>query len=195
MKDAALVVVDFLYDFIDGSLACLNAETAAQESLKFIDKMTEGSDTDQVGIHDTFPILFVCDHHPKDHCSFKPQGGIWPPHCVAGTHGAEIHEALAPHAKEEFTFYKGEDKTTEQYSGFEGVNEAGQSLSEVLDLMDIKNVYVCGIATEFCVLNTCKDLKKSGYNVHLLSSCLGYVDAEGHAKTIADMKLEGFHVI
>jgi len=195
MKDAALVVVDILYDFIDGSLACQNAETAAKESLAFIDKMTEGSDTDQVGIHDTFPILFVCDHHPKDHCSFKEQGGVWPPHCVEGTHGAEIHASLAPHSKEEFTFYKGQDKAVEQYSGFEGVNEAGQSLSEVLELMDIKNVYVCGIATEYCVLNTCKDLRKAGYNVHVLSSCLGYVEKAGHEKTLSDLKAEGYHIL
>ena len=196
LKDAALVVVDMLYDFIDGSLACLNADEAVAESVKFIDKMTDGTDTDQTGIHDTFPILFILDHHPADHCSFKAQGGIWPEHCVQGTHGAEIHESLAGHAKEEFCFYKGTDPSVEQYSGFEGVNEVGQSLSEVLDIMDIKNVYVCGIATEFCVLNTCKDLKKAGFNVHLLTSCLAYVDKAGHEKTLEDMKAEGgYHLI
>lgn len=196
LKDAALVVVDMLYDFIDGSLACQNANEAVAKTAEFIDMMTEGSDTDQVGIHDTFPILFVCDHHPSDHCSFTEQGGIWPPHCVQGTHGADIHEALSGHVREEFTFNKGTDKTCEQYSGFEGVNECGQSLGEVLDIMDIKNAYVCGIATEYCVLNTCKDLKKAGINVHLLSSCLGYVEKEGHDRTLEQMKAEGgYHII
>jgi len=195
LKDAALVVVDMLYDFIDGSLACQNAENAVNESLAFIDKMTEGSDTDQVGIHDTFPILYVCDHHPANHSSFKEFGGIWPAHCVKGTRGAEIHSLLAPHAKEEFTFYKGTDPKVEQYSGFEGMNDAQQSLGEVLELMDIKNVYVCGIATEYCVLNTCNDLKKAGFNVHLLTNCLAYVDKAGHDKTLSDMKEIGFHLI
>ena len=147
-KDSALVVVDMLYDFIDGSMACLNADNAVAASLQWIDRETAGAaDLDESGIHSTLPILFVCDHHPADHCSFAAQGGPWPPHCVQDTHGGAIHEALLPHAREEFTFYKGENQALEQYSGFEGVNAAGQTLGEVLTLMDIRTVYVCGIAT------------------------------------------------
>ena len=158
MKDTALIVVDMLYDFIDGSMACHHAEEAVQASLAFIDKVTADTETDPTGVHDTFPILFVCDHHPENHCSFIAQGGPWPPHCVAGTHGGAIHKDLEPHALEELIFYKGEDPGKEQYSGFEGKNVAGQSLGEVLSLLDIKTVYVCGIATEYCVKNTAEDL-------------------------------------
>ena len=120
MQNSALVVVDMLYDFIDGSLACQNAESAVEQAVKFIASQTKGMGGDEHEILDTFPILFVRDHHPADHSSFKENGGTWPVHCVAGTHGGEIHENLTPYVNEELTFDKGCEKSQEQYSGFDG---------------------------------------------------------------------------
>ena len=194
MKNSALVVVDMLYDFIDGSLACQNSEEAVRQTLAFIDKQTSGQGGEDHEILDTFPILFIRDHHPADHSSFNEQGGIWPVHCVAGTHGGEIHKDLLPYVSEELTFDKGCDKAVEQYSGFEGVNDAGQSLGEILELLDTTDVYVCGIATEYCVRNTCEDLQKAGFKVHLLKSCIGYVDYEGHIKALEEMASEGISI-
>lgn len=191
MKNSALTVVDMLYDFIDGSLACSNAEKAVAETLKYIDSQTKGQGGEDHEILDTFPILFIRDHHPADHSSFKEHGGIWPAHCVAGTHGGEIHEDLKPYAVEELIFDKGCEKAVEQYSGFEGVNNAGQSLGEILGLLDTTDVYVCGIATEYCVRNTCEDLLKAGFRVHLLKDCIAYVDYEGHLKALEEMAEEG----
>lgn len=194
MRNSALVVVDMLYDFIDGSLACQNADNAVEETLKFIDSQTKGQGGEDHEILDTFPILFIRDHHPADHSSFKEQGGIWPVHCVAGTHGGDIHKDLLPYVREELTFDKGCDRETEQYSGFEGVNNAGQSLGEILELLDTTDVYVCGIATEYCVRNTCEDLMKAGFKVRLLSECIAYVDHEGHKKALQEMAEEGISV-
>ena len=194
MRNNALVVVDMLYDFIDGSLACQNADNAIKETLKFLDAQTKGQGGDEHEILDTFPILFIRDHHPADHSSFKEQGGIWPVHCVAGTRGGEIHEALMPYVREELTFDKGCDKEVEQYSGFEGINNAEQSLGEVLELLDTTDVYVCGIATEFCVRNTCEDLLKAGFKVHLLSECIAYVDHDGHVKALDEMRANGIGI-
>ena len=195
MKDSALVVVDMLHDFIDGSMACKNASEAVDSSLAFIEKQTAGIEADKDAIQERFPILFVRDYHPSNHSSFLENGGIWPPHCVQGSYGAEIAEVLAPYASEEFTFYKGFEKDKEQYSGFESINEAGQSLYDVMDIMDIKNVYVCGIATEYCVKNTCMDLLKAGYTVWLLQDCLGYVDYEGHLEALKEMKTAGIRLL
>lgn len=195
-KNTALVVVDELYDFIDGSLACINAETAVKETLRFIDTHTEAQEGDKdVEILDTFPILFIRDHHPADHSSFVGFGGTWPVHCVAGTHGGEIHEELKPYVSEELTFDKGCDKALEQYSGFEGKNSAGQPLGEILELLDVKTAYVCGIATEFCVRNTCEDLLKAGFKVKLLTKALAYVSEQGHEKALEEMKAEGIELI
>ena len=194
MTNKALAVVDMLYDFIDGSLACQNAEEAVRQTLRFIDSQTKGQGGEDHEILDTFPILFIRDHHPADHSSFKEQGGIWPVHCVAGTHGGEIHSDLLPYASEELTFDKGCDKSVEQYSGFEARNSADQSLSEVLELLDTTDVYVCGIATEYCVRNTCEDLLKAGFKVHLLKDCIAYVDHDGHLKALEEMASEGISI-
>lgn len=194
MHNSALVVVDMLYDFIDGSLACQNADNAVRETLAYIDAKTKGQGGEDHEILDTFPILFIRDHHPADHSSFKEQGGIWPPHCVVGTRGGEIHNDLAPYASEELTFDKGCDKNTEQYSGFEAVNYADQPLSEVLELLDTTDVYICGIATEYCVRNTCEDLLKAGFKVHLLKDCVAYVDIQGHKKALEEMAAEGISI-
>ena len=195
MKDSALVVVDMLYDFIDGSMACQGADGAIAGTLKAIEKLTAGTDTDETGVHSTYPVLFVRDHHPAGHCSFTEQGGPWPPHCVQGTRGADVHEALAPYVKEDLTFFKGEDPAREQYSGFEGVNPAGQSLGEVLHLLDIQHVLVCGIATEYCVRNTAEDLLKDGFDVSVLKDTLAWVDATGHAEALQAMEQEGIHIL
>ena len=194
MRNSALIVVDMIYDFIDGSLACQNADQAVAETLKFIDAQTKGQGGEDHEILDTFPILFVRDHHPADHSSFKEQGGIWPSHCVAGTRGGEIHKALQPYVCEELTFDKGCDKAKEQYSGFEGENEAGQSLGEILELLDTDEIYVCGIATEYCVRNTCEDLFKAGFKVRLLKDCLAFVDHAGHLKALEEMASEGIRI-
>ena len=194
MKNNALIVVDMLYDFIDGSLACQNSEEAVRQTLRFIDSQTAGQGGEEHEILDTFPILFTRDYQPADHSSFAEQGGTWPTHCVAGTHGAEIHESLVPYVCEELTFDKGCDKSSEQYSGFEGQNNAEQSLGEILEMLDTTDVYVCGIATEYCVRNTCEELKKAGYKVHLLSDCLGYVDENGHRQALQEMSDNGICV-
>ena len=194
-KDSATVVVDMLYDFIDGSLACIGGEEAVEETRKFLEKNLEGEGDAAVEILDTKPVLFIRDHHPADHSSFKDFGGIWPAHCVAGTRGGEIHEKLLPFVNEDLTFYKGCDRAVEQYSGFDGRNPAGQPLGEVLSLMDIKTVYVCGIATEYCVRSTCEDLLKAGFKVQLLKDCLAYVNEEGHRKALEEMAAEGIELV
>ena len=183
MKDTALVVVDMLYDFIDGSLACQGADAAVAQTKAFIQA------------HPELPRLFVRDHHPANHSSFKENGGIWPPHCVQGTRGAAIHEDLAPYADDEgLIFCKGEDPAVEQYSGFDGRNEAGQSLGEVLRLMEVDKVLVCGIATEYCVRNTAEDLLKDGFKVTVLKDCLAWVDAQGHVDALKAMSEEGIRI-
>lgn len=184
MKDTALVVVDMLYDFIDGTLACQGADKAVANTLAFIKA------------HPELPRIFVRDHHPANHSSFAAQGGPWPPHCVQGTRGAQIHVDLEPYADDEgLVFFKGENPAQEQYSGYEGLNEAGQSMGEVLRLMEVEKVLICGIATEYCVRNTAEDLLKDGFKVSVLKDCLAWVDAQGHVKALEEMKKEGIRLL
>lgn len=179
-ENSAIVVVDELYDFIDGSMACHGAVDCVNNSTELLKKAAPNC-----------PIIFVCDHHPANHSSFVNQGGPWPPHCVQGTRGGEIAEELKPYIKDGLVFYKGTELAQEQYSGFEGRNDDGKSLNEALQQLDIKGIILIGIATEYCVRNTAEDLIKAGYKVFIKEDCLAWVDPEGHRKAISEMKSEG----
>ena len=61
--------------------------------------------------------------------------------------------------------------------------------------MDCKDVYVCGIATEFCVKNTVEDMLKGGLNVYIVEDCLAYVNEEGHKKALKEMKEDGAKIL
>ncbi|MCF0178290.1 MAG: isochorismatase family protein [Bacteroidales bacterium] len=183
-EKSSLVVVDMLNDFIDGSLACMNAENAVKVAVDYIEN------------HNDLEILYVADHHPANHSSFAEYGGIWPPHCVQGTFGAEVHKdfvQLSKSAKRpnvENTFFKGTDSAKEQYSGYEAVNDSGKKISDVA----AKKIIVCGIATEFCVKQTALDFLANGHDVTLLQEALGYVDKENHLQTIVELKKAGIKI-
>ncbi len=187
-RNSAIVVVDMLYDFIDGSLACQNADNAVKECRKFILSHKEHTWGEP-------PVIFIRDFHPSNHCSFAEQGGDWPVHCVEGTRGSEIHTDLQEFVEEDLTFFKGRNPQEEQYSGAEGKNLADQSLVDVLGIMDCEEVYVCGIATEFCVKNTAEDLLKAGFKVNLVKEALAWVDKNGHDKALKEMEAEGIRII
>lgn len=194
-ENSAIIIVDMIYDFIDGSLACLNADNAVKNTDAFLAKATGCADSiDADGISGSVPVAFIRDHHPENHCSFTDFGGIWPVHCVAGTRGGEIHSSLVKYVKEELVFDKGCDPDKEQYSGYEGRNAAEQSLGEVLGLLDVTDCYICGIATEYCVRNTAEDLLKAGFKVHVLKNCVAYVDEAGHKEALAAMISENISV-
>ena len=146
------VVVDMLYDFIDGTMACENAKEAVKASVYYINA------------NPIQKVFYVCDCHPADHSSFKENGGQWPAHCVEGTHGAEIHKAYGkivnaknrPEAGRNI-FLKGRYANKEQYSGFEGIDAQGKTLDSALAEANGGSkgtVSISGIATEFCIKET-----------------------------------------
>ena len=179
------VVVDMLYDFINGSLACGNAWNAVQKDIEYINA------------HQDQKVLYVVDHHPVNHSSFKEHGGIWPAHCVMQTHGGMIHEmyhnleneSLRP--DDENKFFKGTNPAREEYSGYLSHNRQGIELSTVLT----KNVVISGIATEYCVRETCYDLLKHGYKVSLIADALGYIDRQEHNRVIRELTRMGIKII
>jgi len=168
-----------LYDFIDGTLACGNAENAVHEVVKYINA------------HPDQRVIYIADSHPANHSSFKDFGGIWPVHCVAGTRGGAIHEAFytdvinlenRPNPATNI-FRKGFKVDEEQYSGFESVGPDGKQLKDVVG----KNLIISGIATEYCVKNTVVEFLNDGHDIELLASGLGYVDPKGHVETMQEL--------
>ncbi len=108
------------------------------------------------------PIFATRDWHPPDHCSFREQGGIWPSHSVAGSKGAEFHPDFHL-PRSAIVISKATDPKKEAYSAFEGT-----ILDERLRETGARRLFIGGLATDYCVLNTVRDATKRGYTVFLL---------------------------
>jgi len=133
-------------------------------------------------------VVATQDWHPPDHCSFQAQGGLWPPHCVAGTVGADFHPDLdvsrvALHVK------KATQPEREAYSDFEGEPH----LVEEFQRRGIKRVFVGGLATEYCVKATTLDALKYGFEAVVLTDAIRGVEVEpgDSEKALQEMQKAG----
>lgn len=133
------------------------------------------------------PVYVTRDWHPAGHCSFRERGGIWPPHCIAGTPGAAFAQDLVVPA-DSIVISKATDPAREAYSAF-----AGTGLDEHLRSAGTRRLFVGGLATDYCVLNTVKDALARGYSAVVLLDAIRAVDArrgDGDA-AIAEMRSLG----
>ena len=118
------------------------------------------------------PIFFTRDWHPPNHVSFRDQGGIWPPHCVQGTIGAGFHQNLAIPAGATI-ISKGDKPDTEAYSGFQGTD-----LETRLKKAGVKEIFLGGLATDYCVKESCLDAVRAGFAVNVLRDCVMAVNVK-----------------
>ena len=137
--------------------------------------------------HGTMPIFFTRDWHPHNHTSFKSHGGTWPPHCVQGTAGAEFHHALRIPVRS-IVISKGDDSDVEAYSAFQGTD-----LEERLKKLGADKVFLCGLATDYCVKESATDARRCGFEVEVIRDCIGAVNvAPGDGtKAISRMRRAG----
>jgi nicotinamidase-related amidase len=135
------------------------------------------------------PVFASRDWHPPGHCSFRAQGGPWPPHCLAGSEGAAFDRRLAlpPHT---VVVSKATDPAREAYSAFEGT-ELDRRLREA----DVTRLLVGGLATEYCVLATVRDGRAAGYAVVVLTDGIGAIDAEDGRRALAEMDRLGARLV
>lgn len=157
----ALLIVDVQRDFLPGgSLAVPAGDGVVAPLNRWIVRFgAEG-----------LPVFATRDWHPAGHCSFRPQGGTWPPHCVAGTAGAQFAAALALTA-DAGVISKATRPEADAYSGF-----AGTDLHQQLQHLGVKRLFVGGLATDYCVLKTVQDALSLGYAVMLLVDCIRAVE-------------------
>jgi nicotinamidase/pyrazinamidase len=149
----ALIVVDVQNDFCPGGpLAAPHGDQVVPVLNRYIKKF------EAVGAS----VIATRDWHPVNHSSFKPNGGIWPVHCVQNTAGAEFHSDL--HLPQDVLIIsKGTDPGSDAYSGFQGTR-----LKDLLKKRKIQTVWIGGLATDYCVKSTVLDAAKSGFTVLFL---------------------------
>ncbi|PSR22452.1 MAG: nicotinamidase [Sulfobacillus acidophilus] len=164
MAHEALIIVDVQNDFCPGgSLAVPHGDQVVDAINSWVAE--RASD---------LLIVTTQDAHPPNHVSFHAQGGPWPPHCVVGTWGFELHPSLrvVPSAQ----FYKGSSPDVDAYSGFEGrlasspsvVPEKSVSLADFLHQQNVVALYVAGLATDYCVKATVLDALSLGFPTTVL---------------------------
>ncbi|TLD46671.1 MAG: Nicotinamidase [Accumulibacter sp.] len=174
----ALIVVDLQNDFLPGgSLGVPHGDEVVQVLGECVRRFLARG----------LPVLATRDWHPVDHCSFRAQGGPWPPHCIAGTAGAEFARDLwLPPAVGVVS--KATERDREAYSAF-----AGTDLAQRLRRAGCKRLFVGGLATEYCVLSTVRDAIGEGLAVVVLLDAVRAVNVQEDdgARALAQMSALG----
>ncbi len=166
MPDKALLIVDVQNDF------CPGGALAVPEGNRVVPVL---SDYAQRFADEGYPVFASRDWHPQVTRHFKEQGGPWPPHCVADTHGAAFHPQLKLPANAS-VLTKGTDPEDDGYSAFEAADPEGRNLSDALKKDDVASLYVGGLATEYCVRASVLDGLQHGLEVVVLLDAVRGID-------------------
>jgi len=168
MANAALLIVDVQNDFCPGGALAAPGGAAIVPALNryLADARAHG-----------LAIYASRDWHPPTTTHFQEYGGRWPPHCVQGTTGAAFHPDLAL-TPDTIVISKGDVADREGYSAFDGHTDENRPLADDLRARHIDEVFVGGIATDYCVKETVLDALKQRFRVTVLSDAVTGIDVE-----------------
>jgi nicotinamidase/pyrazinamidase len=174
----ALIIVDVQNDFCPGGAL---AVPQGDEVIPTVNRL----------LKQRWLSVATMDWHPAEHCSFEPHGGPWPPHCVQGTTGAELHPELDAD-NIQLTVTKASHHDKDAYSGFDGTE-----LASILREKGIARVVVCGIATDYCVKATAHDALKEGFEVVVLEDAVRGVEVNpgDSQRALEELRKAGAQVI
>lgn len=180
----ALIIVDVQNDFCEGgSLAVAGGSEVAR-----------GISALLAAPHRYDHVVATKDYHvdPGPHFSERPDyANSWPPHCVAGTAGADFHPDLDVSGVEA-VFRKGAHSAA--YSGFEGSCE-GVGLADWLRARGVDEVDIAGIATDYCVLATAGDAVRAGFTTRVLRGLTAGVAADSTRAALSEMAGAGVELV
>ena len=157
MPRASLLVVDVQRDFCPGGALAVKGGDRVVARLNRVTSAFH-----QAGL----PIFFTRDWHPRNHCSFRDRGGTWPSHCVAGTPGAEFHPDLQVPLGS-IIISKATDPNEDAYSGFQGTE-----LEAELRRVGADELFIGGLATDYCVKQTCLGALERGFAASVMTDCV-----------------------
>jgi len=170
----ALLIVDVQNDFCPGgALAVPGGDTVVPVINSIIDKFDL--------------VVSSQDWHPDKGQHFDK----WPLHCLQNSKGADFHSALKKD-KIDIKALKGTDGSDSGYSAFEATNI---DLSMVLKEKGVSDIYVTGLATEYCVKASAMDAVKKGFNTFIILDAVKGLDEEKSRQAIEDLKKMGVKAI
>jgi nicotinamidase/pyrazinamidase len=177
----ALIVVDVQNDFCPGgALAVAEGDQVVDPLNKMIEEFLERGE----------PVFKSRDWHPDKTKHFAAYGGTWPVHCVQNTKGAEFHPELidSQHIRVVSKGLGDEDS----YSAFDGTDLALQ-----LRRLGVEELWIGGLATDYCVKNTVLDGLKEGFKVKALENAMRAVEVNpgDGERAIAEMKTAGAEIV
>jgi nicotinamidase/pyrazinamidase len=191
----ALLVIDIQNDFCPGGAL---AVAGGHEIVPLINRLAEGFTT----------VVITQDWHPADHISFAAQHPgaapfdaitlpygpqtLWPTHCVMASPGAELHAGLAiPHAN--LIIRKGSNKSIDSYSAFlEADRKTRTGLDGYLTSRGITQVFLCGLATDYCVAWSAEDAVDVGFQASVIEDACRAIDLNGSlAAALARLEAKG----
>lgn len=165
-NNAALIIVDMQNDFCPGgALAVAGGDEIVPVINRYIGIFRERG----------YPIIASRDWHPRETKHFARFGGIWPEHCVQRTSGAVFRAGLLlpPNT---LVFSKGMDPERDDYSALQSTNEEGTPMTEFLGKEGIRELYLCGLATDYCVRETALEGLRLGFSITVLVDAVAGVD-------------------
>ncbi|HEY6953396.1 MAG TPA: nicotinamidase [Bacteroidota bacterium] len=172
----ALLVVDVQNDFCPGGSL---AVPAGDRVVGVINKLMDKCDV----------VVASKDWHPADSVHFRK----WPPHCVQNSKGAEFHPALAA-GKINRVFLKGTRNKDDGYSAFEATSD---DLEKFLKGKGVTELYVAGLATDYCVRASALDAVQKGFHTFVVTDAVEAVNvnpADG-SKALEEMRGRGVVLI
>jgi nicotinamidase/pyrazinamidase len=182
-KNLALLIVDVQNDF------CPNGALAVPDGDRVVEPLNRlAASFAAAGL----PVLASRDWHPQNTGHFREFGGMWPPHCMQNSNGAAFHPALRL-PESTLIISKGSDPDTDAYSAFDGLIAGSTPLADILANLHIRRLYIGGLATDYCVLNSVQDARKNGFEVTVLADAIAGVDitAGDSEKALEKMRLSG----
>jgi nicotinamidase/pyrazinamidase len=198
-RNNCLVVIDLQNDFCEGGAIPIDGATQVVEKVNCIREK-----------HKFDYVCLTQDTHPIDHVSFAETHSLsagetvtlengkkqklWPNHCVNGTYGFEFHPKLKIE-KSDLIIQKGIDTKTDSYSGFKNEDGEMTHMHDILKDRQIEDLYVCGVALDYCVYKTCIDAIHLGYRVYLILDACRPADADGAKICVSTMVNKGVKVV
>ncbi len=180
-KKRALIVVDVQNDFCPkGALAVANGDEVIAPLNGLIEEFLAHDDL----------VVKSRDWHPVETKHFAKHGGTWPPHCVQNTRGAEFHRDLNDDPRIQVVSKGLGDENN--YSAFDGTE-----LTALLREHDIEEVWVGGLATDYCVKRTVLDALREGFAVKAVEAAMRPVNLQPDdgQRAIEEMRQAGAEIV